>query len=89
MSEPASMPCWVYRCGKKAEMYLYLSEKDGFAAVPPALMKLTGCLELVMELQLHPGRALARSDVGQVMAQLRAQGFYLQMPPSVIPGATQ
>ncbi len=89
MSEPASMPCWVYRCGKKDGMYLYLAEKDGFAAVPSALMKLVGRLELVMELQLHPRRKLARSDAGQVMGQLRAQGFYLQMPPTAIPGATQ
>jgi len=62
-------------------MYLYLARKDGFEVVPDGLMKLMGRAELVMELDLHAQRKLARSEVGRVMADLDSRGFYLQMPP--------
>jgi uncharacterized protein YcgL (UPF0745 family) len=73
--------CWVYRSSRKAELYLYLARKDGFEVVPDGLMKLMGRAELVMELDLHAQRKLARSEVGRVMADLDSRGFYLQMPP--------
>ena len=40
---------------------------------------------LVIELELSPDRKLAREDVGKVMANLRDQGFHLQMPPQLQP----
>jgi uncharacterized protein YcgL (UPF0745 family) len=73
--------CWVYRSSRKDEMYLYLARKDGFEVVPDGLMKLMGRAELVMELDLHSQRKLARSEVGRVMVDLDSRGFYLQMPP--------
>ena len=39
-------------------------------------------LELVMQLDLHAERKLARADVEQVMRELKDRGFYLQMPPT-------
>ena len=76
-----SIRCWIYRSPKRTGMYLYLAEEDGFAALPEALQAVFGAPEYVMALALHPGRTLAREEVTQVMAQLRAQGFYLQTPP--------
>ena len=80
-----TLPCWVYKSLLKGEMYLYLPEKNGFEQVPKALMARFGKPELVMELELHAGRTLAREDVLQVMQNLRGQGFHLQMPPKLEP----
>jgi len=84
-TEPDTLPCWIYRSGKKNEMYLYLSEEGEFERVPEALRQLFGTPTLVMELQLSPQRPLAREDVAQVMNNLRDQGFHLQMPPTIKP----
>ncbi|MCG8428406.1 MAG: YcgL domain-containing protein, partial [Chromatiales bacterium] len=77
--------CWIYRSSKKQEMYLYLAQKEGFSELPEALQKGFGRPELVMELALTPERSLAREDVSKVMAALREQGFFLQMPPKLDP----
>lgn len=78
-----SKDCWIYRSDRKSEMYLYLPEKDEFDSVPEPLMKAFGPPAFVMQLQLHPEKALAREDVNKVMDGLNAQGFYLQMPPKI------
>lgn len=79
------LPCWIYKSPLKDEMYLYLEEQEGFDRVPEALMARFGKPELVMELELHEGRTLAREDVVQVMHNLSTQGFHLQMPPNLEP----
>ena len=52
-----------------------------FLHLPESLHKRIGRTELVMELDLHPDRKLARVDVVQVIAALREQGYFLQLPP--------
>ncbi len=74
--------CWVYRSAKKEQTYLYVPRENAFEGVPRALLRALGELELVMQLELHAGRKLARAEVEHVMAQLEAPGYYLQMPPS-------
>lgn len=80
-----SLPCWVYRSPRKAEMYLYLAAEDAFDKVPEALLEQFGEPVLVIELELSAQRQLAREDVKQVMANLRSQGFHLQLPPRLQP----
>jgi uncharacterized protein YcgL (UPF0745 family) len=80
-----NLPCWVYRSPRKQEMYLYLAEEDGFERVPEPLMARFGEPVLVIELELNARRKLAREDVGRVMANLREQGYHLQMPPNLQP----
>lgn len=80
-----TLPCWVYRSLRKQEMYLYLAAEDGFERVPDALLDAFGEPILVIELELSPQRKLAREDVTQVMANLRGQGYHLQMPPRLAP----
>ena len=77
------LPCWIYRSPRKDEMYLYLQAEDDFETVPEALLKRFGTPVKVMELALSPERSLAREDVNKVMANLRSQGFHLQMPPKL------
>lgn len=78
-----AVPCWIYKSPRQDEMYLYLAREDGTDAVPTALLERFGAPQLVMQLDLHPGRTLAREDVAEVMAHLAARGYHLQMPPRV------
>ena len=73
--------CWIYRCSSRDEMYLYLALKDDFDCVQDDILRVLGRLETAMELDLHPGRALARVDVDTVIADLRERGFFIQLPP--------
>jgi uncharacterized protein YcgL (UPF0745 family) len=74
-----SVTCWVYRTPQHPETYLYLSEEGAFEQVPDALRDQFGDPALVMRLELHAARKLAREDVQQVMNNLRTQGFHLQL----------
>ncbi|NNC54159.1 MAG: hypothetical protein HKO07_00400 [Pseudomonadales bacterium] len=50
--------------------------------LPASLLATLGPVTEVMGLQLQRSRKLAAADVVEVMQQLRAQGYYLQMPPA-------
>lgn len=80
----ATTACWIYKGTKRDEMYLYVDREDDFERVPPALLSALGELRLVMALELHPKRTLARANVRKVIDELNQQGFYLQMPPANI-----
>ena len=77
--------CWIFKSLKKEEMYLYVRDAAYQELVPEALLSAMGKLEPVMELDLRSDRPLAREDVNQVIDQLLDRGFYLQMPPKLIP----
>jgi len=79
------MRCWIYRSTRRDEMYLYLRAEDDFEPVPDTLLARLGRLELVMDLDLYPGRRLARADAATVMESLKSRGYYLQMPPGPEP----
>ena len=72
---------WIYKGSRRAETYLYLPEEDNFEQVPAALLDAMGRLELVMELELHAERRLARVDAKDVMSSVSRVGYFLQMPP--------
>jgi uncharacterized protein YcgL (UPF0745 family) len=38
-----------------------------------------------MELELTPERKLAKEDMQQVMRQMQEKGFFVQLPPSIVP----
>ncbi|MCK9609073.1 MAG: YcgL domain-containing protein [Methylomonas sp.] len=81
------MLCFIYKSLKKEELYLYVDKKDDFSALPENLFNSFGSLQFVMELQLSAERKLAREDVGKVIASLESKGFYVQMPPVMVPPA--
>ena len=74
------MQCYVYRSRRKAETYLYVPRKVDFDQVPDALLKVFGKPEFALEFELTSDRGLAVADARQVLHQLSACGFYLQMP---------
>jgi uncharacterized protein YcgL (UPF0745 family) len=65
-------------------MYLYVDAEEGLDRVPDDLLRRFGKPVEVMALQLTAEKRLARADVGEVMRQLAENGYYLQMPPSVV-----
>jgi len=77
--------CWIYKSHKKDEMYLYLAKEDDFSKVPELLMAKFGQPNLVMQLELHEARPLARAETAKVLQQLEEEGYYLQMPPNLRP----
>lgn len=76
-----AISCCVYRASRKAGAYLYLRENESEENLPEELRRLLGRLDLVMKLELHRERVLAREDVTKVMANLSERGWHLQMPP--------
>ena len=76
------MHAYVYKSLGRADTYLYLAARDDFARVPEPLRTRLGGLAFVLDVDLAPGRKLAREDVATVMENLAARGFHLQFPPS-------
>ena len=77
--------CWVYRSPRKEGMYIYLMREGAFELLPELLLQRFGKPELVMQLELHPERQLAREDVLKVLGNLQDQGYHLQLPPDIKP----
>lgn len=75
------MECAIYRSRKKGDTYLYIEKQDEFERVPESLHQMLGGLDFVMTLDLGPERRLANADVAEVRRQLKAEGWYLQLPP--------
>jgi uncharacterized protein YcgL (UPF0745 family) len=74
------MNCYIYRCSRKPDLYIYLAEKDDFSSVPAEIMRGLGMTEFSMELELTTDTKLAREDVARVMNNLDEKGFHLQLP---------
>ena len=74
------MNCYIYRCSRKEDMYIYLAEKDDFSHVPAEIMRGLGITVFVMELELTADKKLAQEDASAVINNLETRGFHLQLP---------
>lgn len=74
------MLSYIYRSGKKADCYLYLDKPIAGFELPVPVKKVVGDLSLVMELTIQEETKLVLSDPKVVLATMREQGFYIQMP---------
>ena len=81
------MQSYIYKSLKKNELYLYLQKKDDFSDIPEPLLNSFGKIEFVMELEITADRKLAREDSAKVLQSLEEKGFFVQMPPIIIPNA--
>jgi len=84
--DTGKVPCWIYKDDRHRDTFVYLSEEDGFNRIPAELRTRMGTLRLVMRLDLHAGRTLARENVLTVLKNLRTKGYHLQLPPQLDPG---
>ena len=74
------MKCFIYRCSRKPDLYIYLAAQDDFSCVPPDIMRALGITEFSMELELTADTRLATQDAAAVMKNLSEKGFHLQLP---------
>lgn len=79
------MQAYVYKSLRKADTYVFLSARDDFARLPEPVAQQLGALQFVLEVELAPGRKLARADAATVRENLAGRGFHIQFPP--VPGA--
>ncbi|OUR63606.1 hypothetical protein A9Q79_09710 [Methylophaga sp. 42_25_T18] len=78
------MKTYIYKSSRKDELYLYLTKKDDFSAVPQALYDSMGKEPIfVMEVELSAKRKLAREDLDKVKKNLETHGYHVQMPMPV------
>ncbi len=76
------MNCQIFKSSHKPDTYIYLPAGAQFDSLPEELRRLFGRAEKVMAIELKENSKLAIADAGQVLREIREQGFYLQMPPS-------
>jgi len=75
------MICAIYKSKRKEQTFLYVPADKGLAQVPPALLEHFGAPVLVMKVAITERTSLAQVSVDKLLAALREQGFYLQLPP--------
>lgn len=80
-SASVAMHAYVYKSLRKADTYVYLADREGGDALPAPVRDALGALEFVLEVDLAPGRRLARVDAQQVREALATRGFFVQVPP--------
>jgi len=78
------MQCYVYKGVNNDDHFLFLNQEfdqdnlpDDF---PEAILRLMGELNFVVEFELTSERKLAQADADHVLADMKAHGYYLQMP---------
>lgn len=78
------MQCYVYKGDRKEDHYLYLDDELDLSKpesnLPVAIVRLLGELSFVLDFELTPEKKLSQADAQQVIADIKSQGFYLQMP---------
>ena len=78
------MQCYVYKGDKKEDSYLFLDDEFDSENIssdfPAAILRMMGELSLVIEFDLQPDRVLPQADASQVLDDLKAPGYYLQLP---------
>lgn len=77
------MLAYVYKSRKRADTYVYLAEREGFARLPDSLRTQLGPLDFLLEVAITPERRLARGNQREVLHGLQTQGFHLQLPTTL------
>ncbi len=78
------MRCHVYKSRKRPDAYVYVDERTDPASLPEGLRNALGPLEPALSFELTAERRLARVDAAAVLAAIMAQGYFVQLPPSVV-----
>ncbi|EWH00130.1 YcgL domain-containing protein [Halomonas sp. BC04] len=74
--------CEIFKSSRKEEMYLYVDKRQGLKEVPEALLERFGKPVPTLTLILTPDKPMARAKASDVIAAIREQGYYFQMPPA-------
>ena len=82
LEKPEQILCQVFRSPRRAGTYLFVDRSEGISRVPEELCESFGEPELVITIKLSANRKLGQADAAAVLAAIRGQGFYLQLPPA-------
>ena len=74
----------IFKGDKKEEMYLYVDQKKGLQKVPEDLLASFGRIESVMVLPMTQDKKLARVKASDVLEGISKEGYFLQMPKTLI-----
>jgi len=77
------MQCDVYRSSKHDGMYVYVVEGEDLADLPGPVQRQLGTPELALSFTLTEDRELSNADAAEVLANIEAHGFHLQMPRDI------
>ena len=72
----------IYKTRRKQDMYLFVDFQDDLSRVPEALLEQFGTPEFALSITLTVERRLANANAAEVLEQIEAGGYYLQMPPA-------
>lgn len=72
----------VYASRARPDTYLFVPADADLEAVPEALLSRLQPLRNALELEMDQSTRLAQADPATVVAQLRSEGYYLQLPPA-------
>lgn len=77
------MQCFVYRSSIEEGLYVYMAEKDRLEILPAPLRTKMGECELALTFELSGDRKLGSEDPAQVLSNLTAHGYHVQMPRDI------
>lgn len=85
------MHCDIYKFPKHDDMYVYIARpdypddtdeiRDWLSVLPKDFRAGLGVSKFVMHLDLETTPTLARVDKKEVLAKLKSQAYFVQMPP--------
>ena len=85
------MHCDIYKFPKHDDMYVYIARpdypddtdeiKDWLGVLPKDFRASWGMSKFVIHLDLETTPKLARVDKEEVLAKLKSQGYFVQVPP--------
>lgn len=88
------MHCDIYKFPKRDDMYVYIARpdypddtdeiKDWLGVLPKDFRAGLGVGKFVMHLDLDVTPTLARVNKDEVLAKLKSQGYFVQMPPQEV-----
>lgn len=88
------MHCDIYKFPKHDDMYVYIARpdypddtddiKDWLGVLPKDFRAGLGVSKFVMHLDLSTTKTLARVDKDEVIAKLKSQGYFVQLPPQEV-----
>lgn len=79
------MQCWIYRSSVRDGLYVWLRDEDGLEQLPDPVRRQLGQAELAMSIELTASSTLGQEDPAEVLENLSAQGFHVQMPRDIEP----
>ena len=78
------MICKIFRSDTKNGLYVYLAEDKTIEDLPEELIKLIGKYTEAMDLDLSERSKLANEDIDKVKANLKDQGYHVQLPRDIV-----